>query len=129
MRSIFFDLLLFIILKAFELYVFHTLILFQLFNKKYWINYFEHLKLRKDLYYLYRRWIVEFNEWAVILFIYSKLWFFDYNSGNLKKIININVILAFTSNRPRIINLEHSAVSIILDNFVNAKRRETHSLW
>ncbi len=129
MGSIFFDLLLFIILKAFELSVFHNLILFQLFNKKYWINYFEHLKLRKDHYYLYTRWIVKFNEWAVILFIYSKLWFFDYNSGNLKKIININVILAFTSNRPRIINLEHSAVSIILDNFVNAKRRETHSLW
>ncbi len=54
--------------------------------------------------------------------------FLDYNSGNFKNIINLNVILTFTSSRPRLLNLEHFAANLIFDNPFDAERLKLPAL-
>ena len=64
---------------------------------------------------------------SIFLFVIISI-FLDYNSGNFKNIINLNVILAFTPSRPRVLNLEHFAADLILNNPLDAERLELPSL-
>ena len=70
-------------------------------------------------------------EWVRILsfclFIIISI-FLNYNSGNFKNIINLDVILTFTPRRPRLLNLEHPPPNLILNNPLHAKRLKLPAL-